>query len=86
MTPESFIPAWFSAETFRWLFSGLFILFGWVVRGMFGDLRTLTIAVSELRLHVAQSCVLKADYRDDLKEIRDALIRIEAKVDVKTKI
>jgi hypothetical protein len=69
----------FTADTFRWLFGALFVVVGWILRSIYTDVKDLTKEVDKVKLDYVQ----KVDYREDLKDIKAGLVRIELKIDAK---
>lgn len=68
-----------SPETLRWIFSGVFLVLGWALRSLYGDVRDLAKEVENVKLNYVQ----KSDYKDDMREVKATLVRIETKIDAK---
>ncbi len=77
-------------EAFNIAFAAAAFLGGWFVKTLWqevkdGEASTKALAekVASIELLVAGSYVTRSEYRDDLKDITDALLRIESKLDSK---
>ena len=62
--------------------SGLAIM-GWFCREMWAAVSELKADLSKLREELPQQYVSKYDYRDDINDIKNILIRIDAKFEGK---
>jgi Sec-independent protein translocase protein TatA len=56
---------------------------GWLARELWGAVKELRADLSRLREELAREYVSKDDFKDAMREIRDALQRIENKLDQK---
>jgi antirestriction protein len=56
---------------------------GWFARELWGAVKELRADLSRLREELAREYVSKDDFKDAMREIRDALQRIENKLDQK---
>ena len=60
-----------------------FSVLGWFARELWTAVKELKIDLSRLREQLPTSYVVKDDYRDDMREIRDMLGKIFDKLDNK---
>jgi glutamine synthetase type III len=56
---------------------------GWFARELWGAVKELRTDLSKLREELAREYITKFDFRDAMKELREALDRIESKLDRK---
>lgn len=81
-------------EAFNVAFAALAFLGGWFVKTIWQEVKdvdasskaantALTEKVAAIELLVAGSYLTRAEYRDDLQKITEALLRIEEKLDSK---
>lgn len=77
-------------EAFNIAFAAAAFLGGWFVKTLWQEVKdaeastkALAEKVASIELLVAGSYVTRSEYRDDLKDITDALLRIESKLDSK---
>lgn len=56
---------------------------GWFARELWGAVKELRTDLSRLREELARDYITKDDFKDAMREIRDALQRIENKLDHK---
>jgi hypothetical protein len=56
---------------------------GWFARELWGAVKELRTDLSRLREELARDYITKDDFKDAMREIRDALQRIENKLDQK---
>lgn len=56
---------------------------GWFARELWGAVKELRTDLAKLREQLAREYVSKGDFKDAMREIRDALQRIENKLDHK---
>lgn len=62
---------------------GALTVMGWFARELWGAVKELRTDLSKLREELAGKYVSKDDFKDAMREIRDALQRIENKLDQK---
>lgn len=56
---------------------------GWFARELWGAVKELRADLSKLREELARDYITKDDFKDAVKELRDLLVRIENKLDLK---
>lgn len=56
---------------------------GWFARELWGAVKELRTDLSKLREELARDYITKDDFKDAVKELRDLLVRIENKLDLK---
>lgn len=56
---------------------------GWLARELWGAVKELRTDLSKLREELARDYITKDDFKDAVKELRDLLVRIENKLDLK---
>jgi Tfp pilus assembly protein PilF len=62
---------------------GALAVMGWFARELWGAVKELRTDLSKLREELAREYITKDDFKDAMREIRDALQRIENKLDGK---
>jgi len=61
----------------------LMSVLGWFAHEVWGAVRDLKLDVSDLREDLPKTYVMKEDYREDVREIKEMLVRIFDKLDGK---
>lgn len=56
---------------------------GWFARELWGAVKSLRDDLSKLREEIAKDYVTKMDFRDAMRELKDLLVAIDAKLDRK---
>lgn len=58
-------------------------VFGWFARELWGMVKELKDDVAKLRESIPEKYVAKIEYKEDLQEVKQFLVRIETKLDGK---
>lgn len=62
--------------------TGLAVM-GWFARELWGAVKELRSDLARLREELARDYITKDDFKDAVRELRDLLVRIENKLDLK---
>ena len=65
------------------IFGSAFAAFGWFAREMWSAVKELKSDLSKLREELPKTYVVKDDYREDMRDIKDMLNKIFDKLDGK---
>lgn len=70
-------------STLNMVMGAALAVLGWFARELWSAVKELKNDLAELREHLPKNYVLRDDYKSDIKEIKDIVQRIFAKLDDK---